>query len=105
MLLINFYIYKTNYNVDKGMFGGNLANLLKPNSVKVIADDGELHIIIALELNINLNSENLKTSDALFVSNESSIVKKSNVETKENSPNWEIPDFGPTPKFEFGKKS
>lgn len=85
------------------MCGGELANLLKPNTVKVVTQDGELHVTISLELTINLNSDDLKIAVApTHVVSDSSVAKKT-VVTNDN-PMWEIPDFTSTPKVEFGKK-
>jgi hypothetical protein len=83
--------------------GGELANLLKPNTVKVVTQDGELHVTISLELTINLNSDNLKIAVApTHVVSDAFVSKKT--EATNDNPKWEIPDFNPTPKIEFGKK-
>ena len=80
-----------------------MANLLKPNTVKVVAKDGELHVTISLELSINLNSDNLKLSNApSAVVPEVAVTKKTIV--GDDNPAWEIPDFASMPKVEFGKK-
>jgi hypothetical protein len=71
--------------------------------VKVVTKDGEMHITISLELSINLNSDNLKIGAApTFVvpQMEEKIKKQSSEE-----PMWEIPDFAPMPKVDFGKKA
>ena len=39
-----------------------MAQLIKPNSVKIITQDGEVKVTIALELTINLNSDGIKVS-------------------------------------------
>lgn len=85
------------------MCGGELANLLKPNTVKVVTQDGELHVTISLELTINLNSDDLKIAVApTHVVADYPVAKKTG--TTNDNPKWEIPDFTSTPKVEFGKK-
>ena len=80
-----------------------MANLLKPNSVKVVTKEGELEITIALELTINLNSDNLKvTSAPTHVASDVPVAKKT--VAVDDNPMWEIPDFTPMPRVEFGKK-
>ena len=75
-----------------------MAQLIKPSSVKVITQDGEVKVTIALELTINLNSDGLK------VSANSEIQKIDKPKDSEEKVLWEIPDFGPVPKLGFGKK-
>ena len=80
-----------------------MANLLKPNTVNVVTQDGELHVTISLELTINLNSDDLKIAVApTHVVADSPVVKKTG--TTNDNPKWEIHDFTSTPKVEFGKK-
>jgi hypothetical protein len=80
-----------------------LGQLLKPNIVKVVTKDGEMHVTISLELTINLNSDNLKVAVAPSV-----VVPQMEQKVaiqKNEEPIWEIPDFGPMPKVDFGKKA
>ena len=83
-----------------------MANLLKPNQVKVVTKDGELQVTISLELTINLNSDNLKIASAPthVVPDMTAPVAKKTVADDDN-PMWEIPDFAPMPKVDFGKKN
>ena len=39
-----------------------MAQLIKPGSVKVITENGEVKVSITLDLNINLNSGNIQVS-------------------------------------------
>lgn len=75
-----------------------MAQLIKPNAVKVVTQDGEVKVTIALELTINLNSENMNISSSNKFEN---TTAKKSVEEKTI---WEIPDFVPVPKVGFGKK-
>lgn len=77
-----------------------MANLIRPNSVKVVTQDGEVQVTIALELTINLNANGLDVSANSQDTNYVSAVKK----PKDDKVEWEIPDFGAFPKVDFGKK-
>lgn len=79
-------------------FGEKLAQLIKPSSVKVVSQEGEVKVTIALELTINLNSDGLKVSAS------SEVGKVEKQKDSEDKVLWEIPDFGPVPKLGFGKK-
>lgn len=81
-----------------------MANLLKPNTVKVITQDGELHVTISLELSINLNHENMKMLNSPSAVVPEVTVSKKIASEEDDKPDWEIPDFAPMPKVEFGKK-
>lgn len=85
------------------MRGGCLGQLLKPNTVKVVTKDGEMHMTISLEITINLNSDNLKVTAAPSVVVPQMEQKVATQKIEE--PMWEIPDFAPMPKVEFGKKA
>ena len=77
-----------------------MPQLIKPNSVKIITQDGEIQVSITLDLNINLNTGELSN----LVSNQ--VVQKTVNEVKPNdssSSAWEIPDFLDIPKINFGK--
>ena len=73
-----------------------MANRISPQSVKVITQDGEVHVLITLELNINLNSNEIQT----VASSEKTEIKK-----EKESDIWELQDFGNSPKINFGKES
>lgn len=77
-----------------------MANLIRPNSVKVVTQDGEVQVTIALELTINLNANGLDVSANTQDTNYVPTVKK----PKEDKVEWEIPDFSAFPKVDFGKK-
>lgn len=76
-----------------------MAQLIKPNSVKVITQDGEVKVTIALELTINLNSNGLQVN-----ASSTELHKSDKPKNSEDKVLWEIPDFGPVPKLGFGKK-
>lgn len=81
-----------------------MAQLLKPNTVKVVTQDGELHVTISLELTINLNSDNLQIN-AVPTHVVPQAEKSAAKQQIKDEPMWEIPDFAPMPKVEFGKKA
>lgn len=72
-----------------------MAQLIKPNSVKILTQEGE--VTIHLEITINLNSDGLNVSTQAVKNNE---IKK---EKEKESNEWMIPDFGDSPKIDFGK--
>jgi len=82
-----------------------LAQLIRPSTVKVLSQDGEVKVTIALELTINLNSDGLQVSAAAREDGVSETVEKKKLKQKEETAMWEIPDFGPVPKVDFGKKN
>ena len=82
-----------------------MAQLIKPNTVKVLSQDGEVKMTIALELTINLNSDGLKVSAAAREDCGDDFVEKTKLKTKEDKTVWEIPEFGPVSKVDFGKKN
>lgn len=79
-----------------------LAQLIRPGSVKVLTQDGEVRVTIDLQLTINLNGDGLTVGASASSVNHTEPVtdRKQRTERVE----WEIPDFGPVPKVEFGKK-
>ena len=85
----NGYIFKE---------GDPLAQLIRPQEVKIVTKQGECEVSIVLELNINLNSDGLQVS-ALAKKEEPTPVSKSQVDDVQ----WAIPDFGPSEKINFGK--
>ena len=80
-----------------------MAQLVRTNPVKVVSSEGEVQVTISLELNINLNSDGL-TVGAKPTVEASASAEQSPVAKKEDKTLWEIPDFGPIPKVNFGKK-
>lgn len=79
-----------------------MAQLIKPNAVKVVTQDGEVKVTIALELTINLNSDGLNVNATAKESKFETFVPKN--QHPDEKVLWEIPDFGPVPKVGFGKK-
>jgi uncharacterized protein YjhX (UPF0386 family) len=77
-----------------------LAQLIRPGSVKVITQDGEVQVSIALELTINLNTDGLQLS----AQGRPESIEKSKELKKKDDVMMEIPDFAPSPKVDFGKK-
>lgn len=76
-----------------------MAQLIKPNNVKVLTQDNEVKVSISLELTINLNS------DGLSVSASSAQVLQEKKETvAQDKTDWLIPDFDASPLINFGKK-
>lgn len=63
-----------------------------------MTNDGEVQVSITLELNINLNA------DGLQVSAQATEVKKEKIVEPTIKDDWLIPDFGDSPKVNFGKK-
>lgn len=74
-----------------------MPQLIRPQEVKIITKDGELQVSIVLELNINLNGGGL---DVTAQAREVRPVDKH----KEEEMQWAIPDFGTSPKIDFGKR-
>ena len=80
-----------------------LAQLIRPGSVKVLSQDGEVRVTIDLQLTINLNGDGLTVGATATAANGNleSLAEKM---VKADKIAWEIPDFGPVPKVDFGKK-
>lgn len=76
-----------------------MAQLIKPNSVKVLAQDNEVKVSISLELTVNLNSDGLSVS-----ATSAQISKEQDDKPFENKTDWLIPDFDTSPIINFGKK-
>jgi len=75
-----------------------MPQLIKPGSVKILTQDGEIQVSIALELTINLNTDGVKVS---------AQAVEQRTEKKMESPKdseFMIPDFGSSPKIDFGKR-
>lgn len=79
-----------------------MAQLIRPGAVKVLTQDGEVQVTIALELTINLNTDGLQLSAQSRP--ESIETKPKEVKKKFDDVMMEIPDFAPAPKVDFGKK-
>jgi hypothetical protein len=73
-----------------------MPKLIKPNDVKIITKDGELKVLITLDLNINLT--NLLEGVSLPQQNE----KKDSKTDLDEKVTWAIPDFS-SEKIDFGK--
>lgn len=76
-----------------------MAQLIKPNTVKVLTQDNEVKVSISLELTINLNSDGLSVSAA-----SAQISKDENLKSSGEKTDWLIPDFETAPLINFGKK-
>jgi hypothetical protein len=76
-----------------------MAQLIKPQNVKVVTKDGEILISLQLDININLNQTGVLSIE------DNSIVKQVSTKPKndEDDVAWAIPDFKPTEKIKFGK--
>lgn len=77
-----------------------MAQLLKPQNVKIVTRDGELVVSIQLDININLNQTgSIDVNNVVANAVSPNTVKKQ----EEDKIPWEIPDFGGTEKIKFGK--
>jgi hypothetical protein len=74
-----------------------MPQLIKPGSVKILTQDGEVQVSIALELTINLNTDGVK------VSAQAVEQKTEKIESPKDS-EFMIPDFEYSPKIDFGKR-
>lgn len=74
-----------------------MPQLIKPGSVKILTQDGEVQVTIALELTINLNTDGVK------VAAETAVGKKQDKSIPEGG-DWLVPDFTSSPKLDFGKR-
>lgn len=71
-----------------------MPNLIKQGDARVVTKNGEVFVNIALELNIKLDGSNIQISNG----------KANGTEQQEQDKiNWEIPDFEPSNKIQFGK--
>jgi hypothetical protein len=73
-----------------------MPNLIKQGEARVVTKNGEVFVNIALELNIKLDGSNIQVSSGSGTSVGSSANNNEKV-------NWEIPDFEPSNKIQFGK--
>lgn len=69
--------------------------LIRPGTVTVLTQDGEVRVAITLELNINLNNDGVTSCS-------SPIAEIKKEQPLNENPEWEIPDFTST-KINFGK--
>lgn len=76
-----------------------MPQLIKPGTVKILTQDGEVQVSIVLELNINLNTNNIDVVSQSIVEKKDNTIKK-----EKEQDDWMIPDFGDSPKINFGKK-
>lgn len=71
-----------------------MPNLIKQGEARVVTKNGEVFVNIALELNIKLDGSNIQISNG----------GTAGVSVKQDDKvNWEIPDFEPSNKIQFGK--
>lgn len=70
-----------------------------PGSVKVLTQDGEVQVTITLELNINLNTDGVQVA-----AQATTEKKKDNTVSLPEGGDWLVPDFGASPKLDFGKR-
>ena len=75
-----------------------MPQLIKPGSVKILTQDGEVQVSITLELTINLNTDGVNVSAQTTAQ---AIEQKK--EMPQEKDEWMIPDFGASPKLDFGK--
>lgn len=75
-----------------------MAQKLTPTKVVTVTKDGECHLVITLELNINLNSTG---SDGNSVS--ASIQSHDKAEVDDDNIEFTIPDFSSGTTLRFGK--
>ena len=73
-----------------------MPNLIKQGDTKIITKEGEIFVNIALELNIKLDGQNLQIGPSFQAQNQG-------LQKNEEKVNWEIPDFKPSNKINFGK--
>jgi hypothetical protein len=80
-----------------------MAQLLKPQNVKIVTKDGEIVISLQLDININLNQLGVTN----ISENNSAVKPASKTEefssTKDENLEWVIPDFKKSEKVNFGK--
>jgi hypothetical protein len=71
-----------------------MGNLIRPTTVNVVTKDGECTIHLTLDINLNLNSDFIKSNN---------ISTESKEEENEKTI-WTIPTFKSHDKVKFGKK-
>jgi len=77
-----------------------LAQLIKTGDLRVITKEGECKLSISIDLNINLNTLGVSVNAQ---ANNQNVVQEE--EKKKDDVAWQIPDFSPVQKLNFGKKS
>lgn len=77
-----------------------MPQLIKPGTVKILTNDGEVQVSISLDLTINLNTDGIKVA-----AQATEISKKNNESSIPDGGDWLIPDFDASPKIDFGKKN
>ncbi len=77
-----------------------MPQLIRPQEVKVLTQNGEVRVSIMLDLNINLNASGGFDVTATARDNPPQVEQQ---RVKEDT-QWAIPDFGASPKINFGKK-
>ena len=75
-----------------------MAQLIRPNDVRIITKDGEVKVSITLDLNINMNG----SVETMSVDSKSSTRRETLVDSTEDKVVWAIPDFE-SEKIDFGK--
>jgi hypothetical protein len=75
-----------------------MANLIQPNSVKVVTKEGEIVVSLQIDLNINLNTMNVTTDVEPKNLSSTKPEKK-----QEEDASWMIPEFKTSEKIKFGK--
>lgn len=78
-----------------------MAQLIKPQDVKIVTKQGECEVSIVLELNININADGLQVTAQ--ANNKPAVVEMT--EKKEKEQDWFIPEFSNSTKVNFGKTS
>lgn len=77
-----------------------MAQRIVPQVIKTITKEGEIELVVKLELNINLNSDGLSVNPHV-----SSANKAEEVIEEEDEVHFPMPEFGPSKKIKnFGKK-
>ncbi len=66
-----------------------MPQLIRPNQVKIMTNDGEVNVHITLDLNVNL---------------EGGVVNMSKKQEEEEEAEILVPTFSPSKKIKFGKK-
>lgn len=85
--------------MDIGKINSFMAQLIRPNQVKVITQDGEIKINLTLDLNLNLNGGNLSISEG------KGSVPDFAKEDENEKTEWIIPDFkSAKERKNFGQK-
>jgi hypothetical protein len=76
-----------------------MPQLIRPNEMKIVTKEGEVQVCIVLDLNINLTA-----SGGIEISTQAKEVQTLGQTEQKKETHWAIPDFGPSPKIDFGKR-